>query len=337
MTSRFPSTIRPIAVCAALGLASLPAAATPLDTGSSDVRDFVASMSASHDFDATWVENLLAGARIKQPILDAISRPAEKAKPWHEYRTIFVNDKRIAGGVAFWLEHRDALEAASAECGVPVSMIVAILGVETNYGRLTGRYRVLDSLSTLAFHYPPRSAFFRSELEHFLLLSRERGIDPAAATGSYAGAMGAPQFISSSYRRYSMDGDGDGEVDLWASWPDVFASIGNYFRAHGWRPGGQVVARARIAERSSAPVAASTRLSESVKSLRDAGVRFDTGQPDDAAAVLFELDGGKSTEYWVGFDNFYAITRYNRSRMYALAAHQLGDAIAAAVAEKSGR
>ncbi len=331
------STIRTIAVCGALGLACAPAAATPLDTDSREVREFVTSVSASHDFDAAWVENLLAGAHIKQPILDAISRPAEKAKPWHEYRTIFVNPRRIEGGVAFWLEHREALEAVSAECGVPVSMIVAILGVETNYGRLTGRYRVLDSLSTLAFHYPPRAAFFRSELEHFLLLSRERGIDPSAATGSYAGAMGAPQFISSSYRRYSMDGDGDGEVDLWASWPDVFASIGNYFRAHGWKPGGQVVAQARVTDIASAPVADSTRLSESVKSLRDAGVRFDTGQSDDAAALLFELEGGAGTEYWVGFDNFYAITRYNRSRMYALAAHQLGDAIAAAVAEKGAR
>ncbi len=295
------------------------------------VGRFADEMQTRHGFDPAWVADLLADAVVERSILDAIARPAEKAKPWHEYRKIFVNDTRVERGAAFWREHADTLERVAADCGVPVEMLVAILGVETNYGRLTGRYRVLDSLNTLAFHYPPRSRFFRSELEQFLLLARERDIDPRAALGSYAGAMGAPQFISSSYRRYAVDGDGDGRVDLWDSWPDVIASVANYFRTHGWRPGQPVVARAQLDDPATAPVRDSTALSDSVKSLRSAGVRFDATVPADTAAMLFALDGADGNEYWVGYQNFYTITRYNRSRMYALAAHQLGEAIAARV------
>jgi len=212
-----------------------------------------------------------------------------------------------------------------------VPVLLSIVGVETFYGENTGRHRVIDALATLAFDYPPRSPFFRSELENFLLMSREESLDPLAPLGSYAGAMGIPQFMPSSFRNYAVDGDGDGRRNLWTSWADVFASVANYLREHGWRKDEPVMARADVTEADLAGLEfGKLALSETVGSLRARGVRFDTALPAEAPAVLVELAGRDGPEHRVGFTNFYAITRYNRSQLYASAVSDLADAIAAA-------
>ena len=223
-----------------------------------------------------------------------------------------------------------ALERA-AERGVPASVLLSIVGVETSYGEITGKHRVVDALATLAFDFPPRSSFFRGELEQFLLVAREESLDPLGPQGSYAGAMGIPQFMPSSFRAYAVDGDGDDRRDLWASWADVFASVANYLRAHGWRTDEPVMARADVAEADLAGLEfGRVDLTETVGSLKARGVRFDTVLPADAPAVLLQFAGRDGPEHRVGFTNFYAITRYNRSQLYASAVSDLADAIAAA-------
>lgn len=310
----------------AMALLALPAQAS---FEPASVRSFVAEMSERHGFDRGELQRLFDQAEHKPAIIEAISRPAERVRPWHEYRELFINDQRIGDGVAFFREHRETLERVSRDSGVPAELLVAILGIETQYGRITGGYRVIDALSTLAFDYPPRSAFFRGELEQFLLLTREERVDPLAAVGSYAGAMGAPQFISSSYRRYAVDGNGDGRRDLWGSWHDVFGSMANYLAKHGWETGGPVVSRAELgAADPAALVSKALALDSSVGALRENGVRFDAAAGAEQAVLLFELSNASGPEYWVGFRNFYVITRYNRSRKYAMAVLELGNAIA---------
>ena len=204
-------------------------------------EQFIAAMKQQHQFDASELNQLLSQAKKSQTILDAISRPAEKKLVWHQYKNIFLKEKRINEGVEFLHKHQNTLNRAENEFGVPPEIIVAIIGVETFYGRITGKYRVLDALNTLAFYYPKRSNFFRSELEHFLLLSRDQGFDPTTLTGSYAGAMGMPQFISSSYRNFAYDFDGDGITDIWNNPVDVIGSVANYFKRHHWQPGKDVI------------------------------------------------------------------------------------------------
>jgi membrane-bound lytic murein transglycosylase B len=208
-------------------------------------------------------------------------------------------------------------------------MLVGIIGVETFFGRITGKYRVIDALSTLAFDYPPRSAFFRKELAQYLLLVREEGIDATVPTGSYAGAMGRPQFMPSSYRAYAVDSSEDGKRDIWENWDDVIGSVANYFVAHGWVANGQVVASANLSKPwTQKPPKSILTPEETVASLSDKGVLFATELPADAKAQLLQLDGANGDEYWVGFHNFFVISRYNRSVMYSLVAHQLGQEIA---------
>ena len=310
---------------------TIPAAANNLPAGDEQVRDFAERMASEHGFAAEEVRAVLADAEIKQNILDAISRPAEKTKPWHEYRKIFLTEERIDQGADFWAEHETAIEQASARFGVDPAMIVAIVGVETFYGRRTGSFRVLDALATLGFRYPPRSEFFQRELEEFLLLTREQGLDPRDPKGSYAGAMGAPQFISSSYRAYAVDGDGDGRVDLWNSWPDVISSVANYFSVHGWEAGGPVTTRATA--RGTIDPGSGLKLDNTVGGLAEAGVRFDPAAGGKAPATLIELEAADGPEYWVAYKNFYVITRYNRSRLYAMAAHDLARAISERVGQ----
>jgi membrane-bound lytic murein transglycosylase B len=307
----------------------LPVAATAaensLPAGDEQVRGFADRMAAEHGFSAEDVRAVLADAEIKQNILDAISRPAEKTKPWHEYRKIFLTEERIDQGARFWAEHKDAIDQASRRFGVDPAMIVAIVGVETFYGRRTGSFRVLDALATLGFRYPPRAAFFQRELEEFLLLTRDQGLDPRDPKGSYAGAMGAPQFISSSYRAYAVDGDGDGRIDLWNSWPDVVSSVANYFSVHGWETNGPVATRATA--RGTIAPGSGLKLDNTVDGLAKAGVGFEPAVAGEAPATLIELEGTDGPEYWVAYKNFYVITRYNRSRLYAMAAHDLAQAI----------
>lgn len=309
-------------------LAPAPAAFA-IDVERDDVREFIDSMVEQHGYDRATLVAALGDAVSQQKILDAISRPAEKTKTWQEYRAIFLTDQRISAGVDFWREHEAVLNRISAETGVSREILVGIIGVETYFGRITGSYRVIDALTTLAFDYPPRSAFFRKELEHFLLLVRDEGMDVAEATGSYAGAMGRPQFMPSSYRAYAVDSSTDGRRDIWGDWDDVIGSVANYFVAHGWKSNDQVVAAATLSKpwKGKAPrnILAPE---ETVKSLSSKGVMFVTELPDNQKTQLIRLDGVDGDEYWVGFHNFFVITRYNRSVMYALAAHQLGQEIA---------
>lgn len=300
-----------------------------LDHSQPEVQQFVEEMRVEHGFDEEQLKDLLAQVEIKQSILDAISRPAEKTVPWHKYRGIFLNQERIERGVEFWNENRDLVEQTASAFGIPPEIVVAILGVETLYGRRIGGYRVIDALSTLAFAYPPRSRFFRSELKQFLLLSREESVEVLEATGSYAGAMGLPQFMPSSYRTYAVDSDSDGRRDLWGTLDDVLGSIANYLDAHGWQKDYPVAIPARISSwRALELRGESLELKETVGSLREKGLTFETDLPDDTRALLITLDGQDGKEYWVGFKNFYVLTRYNRSLMYAMAIHQLGQEIA---------
>ncbi len=313
--------------CVAL-LASLVSItpASALDLKRPEVRAFIEQTSKDLGFTRQQLEALLAQAETKQPILDAISRPAERVVPWHEYRDRFLTEKRILQGTDFWIEHGEALRRI-ADPNVAAS-VVGILGVETSFGRITGKYRVIDALATLAFDYPPRSDFFRSELQQFLLLSREEAVDPKTALGSYAGAMGAPQFISSSYRNFAIDGDGNGKRDLWNSWDDVIGSVANYLLAYGWREGEPVVVTATLASSDLSRFDTSKlELNETVQSLRAKGVRFETTLPENAPAILIVAQGKDGPVYRVGFNNFYVITRYNRSPMYAMAVHDLGEAV----------
>lgn len=334
-THRRTTPVPPLAAAAAFGLlACLPAGpARAYDATRPEVRAFVDEMVRKHSLPPRWVEETVAAAELKQPIIDAMNRPAERVRPWFEYRANFLTDKRIADGRQFFAQHRDELEAASRATGVPGEVIVAILGVETFYGRITGRHRVIDALATLAFDYPARAPYFRGELEQFLLMVREHDVDPLTATGSYAGAMGAPQFMPRSYRNWAVDGDGDGKVDLWNDWPDVFQSVANYLVKHGWRGGEPVYTVAELWYPGVADLAAGRLdLRETVESLEAKGVQFETTLPPDAKTVFVALRGRDGPTYRVGFNNFWVITRYNRSHMYALAVAELAEAIAAAPA-----
>jgi membrane-bound lytic murein transglycosylase B len=311
---------------------------TPACAHTPDAREafksFAAEMEQKHRIPATEVESLLAGTQFRDDIIAAITRPAE-AKPWHQYRPIFLKPDRIQGGVEFWRENEALLARVSQEYGVPPEIIVAIIGVETRYGKFTGRHRVLDALTTLAFGYPKRAKFFRSELEQFLLLSREESVDPRSAKGSYAGAMGKPQFISSSYRRYAVDHDGDGRRDLWQSNADIIASVANYFKIHGWRTGEPITLQARPNGKTDLQpfVDAGMKPSIRLQELLANGLQpMDMSiQPDpQALSSLIKLDAGENDEYWLGLHNFYVITRYNHSNLYAMAAYQLSQEILAA-------
>jgi len=316
-------------VVTSIFLSLTAAEASPLDVDRPEVKSFIDSMVERHDFEAATLRTVLAGAESQQSILDAIAKPAERTLTWGEYRAIFLTDERISAGAAFWREHEADLLRISEETGVDVQILVGIIGVETYFGRITGRYRVLDALATLAFDYPPRSRFFTRELEEFLLLVREEGIEADGPTGSYAGAMGAPQFMPSSFRAYAVDSSNDGKRDIWTNWQDVIGSVANYFVRHGWQQGNEVVAQATLSDSWKGPRPDNGLTpEETVGSLSANGVVFSTNMPSDHKSELMVLDGTDGDEYWVGFQNFYVITRYNRSVMYALAVYQLGQEIA---------
>ncbi len=294
------------------------------------VENFVTYTAQTYGVDPAHVRRVLAQAKVQQPILTAISRPAEAVRPWRDYRPIFINDARINGGVAFYRENRAALERVATETGVPAEYIVSIIGVETSYGRITGNWKVLDALYTLAFDYAPRAPFFAGELAQLFALEKaEPQLDVLELKGSYAGAMGMGQFMPSSYRLWATDGDGDGRRDLLTHKPDVFASIANYFVIHGWERDGWVVARA---QRDASAADFKPENWDPVYPLADLAKRGYTpapGQPTAEGATLLSLDGAAGMEYWLAYRNFYVITRYNRSPMYSLSVHQLAEAIRA--------
>ena len=292
-----------------------------------DVRSYVDELVQAHGFTRDALLDTFAGARHQPRIVEAMSRPAEKALKWFEYRKIFLGEQRIAGGVAFWSDNQAALQTAEQRFNVAPEYVVAIIGVETYFGRVMGSHRVLDALSTLAFDYPPRAAFFRNELTEFLLLAREENRSPEDLKGSYAGAMGYGQFIPSSYRHYAVDFDGDGVMDIWTNTTDAIGSVANYFDRHGWRGNGKVAVRVTASGREiDAVVNSGLGLDRTVTEFRALGVEV----PDidgTAQAALFRMELEDSVEYWLALHDFYVITRYNRSAMYALAVHQLGQAI----------
>jgi membrane-bound lytic murein transglycosylase B len=293
---------------------------------------FEARMVKEHGFTAAELRRIFSGAERKDSILEAISRPAEKRLTWGEYRKIFLTSSRIAGGVEFARKNRAELARAQAEYGVPPEIIVAIIGVETRYGGNMGSYRVVDSLSTLAFDYPPRSKFFTAELEQFLLMTREQGFDPGELKGSYAGAMGMGQFIPSSFRRYAVDFDGDGKADIWSSTTDAIGSVAHYFQAHGWKNGGPTVQRAkpmgRIVDQR---MNESLKPSISVAELHAVGLAPMAPLPAAELVAPMKFEAETGDEYWLGLHNFYVITRYNHSALYAMAVYQLSGEIAAGI------
>ena len=289
---------------------------------------FVARMAGEHGFEPDVVAELLGGATVQQSALNAISRPVERVVPWYEYREIFLDEARIDAGVRFWAEHEALLEETAASFGVDPEMILAILGIETLYGQRMGSYRVIDALSTLAFAYPPRADFFASELEAYLLIYRDEGPAILDAQGSYAGAMGAGQFIPTSYRAYAVDADGDGRRDLWQSWSDILGSIANYLARHGWRFGEPIAVAALQGSGPAVTPGNRLGLDQTVGALRARGYEFSSELADGLDAMLVAVEqSDEDTAYFVGLQNFHVITRYNRSVKYALAALELSEAI----------
>ena len=319
---RIASTLASVAtllVVNVAGAGSLPPGGT----------EFIDQLVAEDGFDRTRLTRLLAGAQKRQSILDAISRPAE-AMPWWKYRRIFLKEGRIRAGLDYWRANRDVLDRAEREHGVAPEIIVAIMGVETYYGRRTGTYPVLDALHTLGFYYPRRGNFFRKELGEFLRLAREESLDPTEPVGSYAGAMGRPQFIPSSYRAYAVDFDGDGDRDIWHDDADAIGSVANYLARHGWRRGAPIVARAYGVEDEHRPMLeAGMKPSLTLGELRRAGIDLGAALDDSLKASLFELETRHGSEHWAGLHNFYVITRYNHSNLYAMAVYQLSREIQA--------
>ena len=308
--------------------AAAPAAA--LDVNRAEVRAFIDEVSERSGLERDWVSRILAAAETRSAVIDAMNRPAERVLPWFEYRRVFVSERRIRDGREFYALHRPLLEEVAKRSGVPGEIIAAIVGVESSYGRVSGQFRALDALATLAFDYPARASYFRGELEQFLLLAKSAGFDPLTVSSSYAGALGAPQFMPRAYREYARDGDGDGRIDLWNDWSDIFASVAHYFIAYGWRPGEPISAEAELWDPDVEGLPAG-RLepTQTLAGLRAKGVVFAAAVPDDGSGVFIALRGADAPLYRVGFHNFGVITRYNHSAMYALAVSELAAAIAA--------
>ena len=308
---------------------------TRFDLDRPEIRAFVEKVAAEQKMQTLDVYRLLAKAEPQPKIIELITKPAEKVSPWYEYRKNFMTEQRIAEGARFMVDHRARLEKAHRETGVDPEYVVAIIGVETFYGRITGKYRVLDALSTLAFDYPPRAEYFKGELAQFISLAREEQIDPLTALGSYAGAMGAGQFMPSSYRRYAVDGSNDRQRNLFADWDDIIASVANYFKKHGWVNGGPVLAEAVLEPDAPAVAdAGNLALNETIAGLKAKGVNFDNGeQPDTTPVLLVPAEQEFGPAYRVGYKNFEVITRYNRSVRYAMAVHDLATTIADRVNE----
>jgi membrane-bound lytic murein transglycosylase B len=302
--------------------------ASAIDTRRPDVKEFISHMVSADAFKKRPLRKLLNAAQSQPAILDAMEKPAEKAKQWFEYRPIFLTERRIKEGTDFWLAHRQALDQASVRSGVAPEYLAAILGVETYYGRLTGSYRVIDALATLAFDFPARSKFFRDELEQYLLLTRDMHVDPLTLKGSYAGAMGAPQFMPSNYRKYAVDANADGHIDLWSNWADVCASVGNYLKEKGWNAGEPVLTDATADPEKAADLdGRKLALSDTVGSLMAKGLSFESPLPAEAPALLIAADESDGVHWRVGYNNFFVITRYNHSALYAMAVYELASAV----------
>lgn len=304
----------------------LPETTTPLSINQ-NVKNFIRQMVTKHHFDERELTQLLQSAVIKEDILKRISSPSE-GLPWHKYRKIFLTQARIDGGIKFWNENAQALATVSQQTGVSPEIIVAIIGVETGYGKNMGNHRVLDALATLAFAYPPRSPFFTSELEQFLLLCKEENKDPREPLGSYAGAMGYPQFMPSSFRSLAKDFEHDGKRDIWQNPRDAIASVGYYFKQNGWQQGQDIAIKANaINTQYKTFLNKDLKPDATIGQLTHAGVNAIEYIPTTTKVKLVALQQPESDELWLGFHNFYVITRYNHSPLYAMAAYQLSQEI----------
>lgn len=321
------------------GVAASPAIAqqevAPSEAIEAEKSAFIESLANEHNLDPEYIRSILNDAERNEDVLAAIQRPWE-ARPWYRYYSIFLTERRVEQGVKFWHEHAQTLERAEQEYGVPAELIVAIIGVETFYGQYMGNYRVLDSLYSLGFYYPPRQRFFRSELGEFIRLASNEQLDIHSVKGSYAGAMGYGQFISSSYRAYAVDFDDDGRRDLLTNQVDAIGSVANYFARHRWQRGNPVAVPAwpnRVDDISQLTAGRGQTLTHTVGELRAAGVDFVTQMPDDTPARLFEFEQEEGASYWVGLPNFYSITRYNHSPLYAMAVYLLSEELRHAYAK----
>jgi membrane-bound lytic murein transglycosylase B len=310
-------------------LACTPALAQGTYATRAEVQAFVDDLAQRHGFVKEELARVFGKVQRVDPVLEAIARPAERVKTWDEYRALLLTERRVAEGLEFWKKHRAVLERAERKYGVAPEYIVAIIGVETFYGRNTGSWRVVDALTTLAFDYPPRAGFFRAELEQYLLMARDAGWDVFGVRGSYAGAIGIPQFMPSSARRYAVDFDGNGKIDLQASRADSIGSVANFLRLHGWQRDADVAAGARVTgEAWRGYASARFEPKHSLAEMRQAGVEFDALQPAGAPGTLVELQNAeRPSEFRVGLRNFYVLTRYNRSALYAAVVDELAKAL----------
>lgn len=292
-----------------------------------EAQRLIAELSAE-GLDEAALTQWLSQAKRKDSILKAISRPAEKRLNWGEYRKIFITKGRIEQGVAFWNTHRKALQRAEKNFGVPAEIIVAIIGVETRYGKNMGSYRVLDALATLGFDYPPRSEFFLKQLKAFFQLTHQQKLNPTLLKGSYAGAMGYGQFIPSSYLSYAIDFDQDGKIDIWNNPVDAIGSVANYFKSFGWQEAEPVITPVVFNSALKKEMISTELLPEiTLKEWQAEGVSSDQGLDKSQKATLIRLQGDESVHYWFGLANFYVITRYNHSQLYAMAVYELSQAI----------
>ena len=288
---------------------------------------FIDKMATAHQFDAAKLHELFAAVEIKDDILKRISSPAESL-PWYRYRKIFMTDARIDGGVKFWRDNEAALTAVEQKTGVPAQIIVAIIGVETLYGQKTGNHRVIDALYTLAFAYPPRSQFFSGELENYLLLCRDEQMNPLESLGSYAGAMGIPQFMPDSFRAFAVDFDNDGRRDIWHNSKDAIASVANYFVKHQWRTGQAVaIPVTATGDRYKSALSSSLKPDLRLDGLKSLNLKIARSLPLETKVTLLAFEQPQGDELWAGLDNFYVITRYNHSPLYAMAVYQLSQSI----------
>ncbi len=296
--------------------------------GRDDVAAFVQRLALESQYSEAELIKLFSQVEKQSHLFAKLDKPAEKELAWHQYRRIFIKEKRISRGVEFWQRHRNLLAEIRNQTGVPEEIIIAIIGVETFYGIYKGSDPVFDSLVTIAFDYPRRAKFFTRELEEFLLLAKEQNFNPRELYGSYAGAMGLPQFISSSYRNYAVDYDGDGQVDLFNSIPDITASVANYFVKHGWRKGESVAQSLTLSKNVSVSnMSTGFKLAYQWQDLREKGFTSNASIGDQTRVALVKLMQPKQAEYWAGLKNFYVITRYNHSELYAMAVHQLAQLI----------
>lgn len=326
------SGLRRLIACVVLAVAAYAAGAGAA-TLRPEVESFIDEMAVKHGFERGALRALFRRLEPRPAVIRAMSTPGT-ARPWHEFRALYIEERRIAGGVEFWRRNASALSRAAREFGVPEEIIVATIGVETVYGRNTGRFKVLEALAMLAFDYPPRAALFRAELEEFLLLARETGFDARGIRGSYAGAMGIPQFLPSSYRKYAVDFDGDGRADLWNSAADAIGSVANYYRAYGWRSGAPVIVPARAeGDAIEAVLAQGIKPHSSIAELKARGVQPLSEADESSLATLVRVEAETGPEYWLGLQNFYVITRYNRSVNYALAVYGLARELRARIGE----